>query len=83
MLRMNGDLLPIKFRELADTELESYVTEILTENQQKQLQDGNETSTFHMSPKTVAASGSMCFARPPGSARHSASSRSTFRRSTA
>ena len=29
MLRMNGDLLPIKFRDLGEAELESYVTEIL------------------------------------------------------
>ena len=35
MLRMNGDLLPIKFRELSDTELESYIHEILTENQKE------------------------------------------------
>ena len=34
MLRMNGDLLPIKFRQLSDTELESYILEILTKNQQ-------------------------------------------------
>src|SRR5690606_14814474 len=33
MLRMNGDLMPIKFRELSDTELESYVMEILTDSQ--------------------------------------------------
>ena len=26
MLRMNGELLPIKFRNLAEAELESYVT---------------------------------------------------------
>ena len=30
MLRMYGDLLPIKFRDLRDTELEGYITEILT-----------------------------------------------------
>ena len=29
MLRMNGDLMPIKFRNLAEAELESYVNEIL------------------------------------------------------
>ena len=28
MLRMNGDLMPIKFRELSDTELETYVIEV-------------------------------------------------------
>ena len=40
MLRMNGDLMPIKFRQLADTELESYVTEILTESQRARLAAG-------------------------------------------
>ena len=31
MLRVFGDLMPIKFRDLGDTELEGYVSEILTE----------------------------------------------------
>ena len=26
MMRMHGDLIPIKFRELGQTELESYIT---------------------------------------------------------
>ena len=42
MLRMNGDLLPIKFRELSDTELESYIHEILTENQKEILEAGHD-----------------------------------------
>jgi twitching motility protein PilT len=42
MLRMNGDLLPIKFRELSDTELESYIHEILTENQKEVLEAGHD-----------------------------------------
>jgi len=42
MLRMNGDLLPIKFRQLSDSELESYVLEILTKNQKEVLQSGND-----------------------------------------
>ena len=42
MLRMNGDLMPIKFRELTDTELESYVLEILTKNQQEKLKTGRD-----------------------------------------
>lgn len=40
MLRMNGDLMPIKFRELSDTELEAYILEILTVNQKERLQQG-------------------------------------------
>ena len=42
MLRMNGDLRPIKFRKLGDTELESYVLEILTRNQQEHLAAGHD-----------------------------------------
>ena len=42
MLRMNGDLLPIKFRQLSDTELETYVIEILTKKQQERLEAGHD-----------------------------------------
>jgi twitching motility protein PilT len=42
MLRMNGDLVPIKFRDLRDTELESYITEVLTPNQQDYFTRGND-----------------------------------------
>ncbi len=42
MLRMNGDLLPIKFRQLSDTELESYVLEILTNKQKEVLHAGRD-----------------------------------------
>jgi twitching motility protein PilT len=42
MLRMNGDLLPIKFRPLSDTELESYIDEILTTTQKARLADGHD-----------------------------------------
>ena len=42
MLRMNGDLMPIKFRELSDIELETYVHEILTEQQKERLVQGHD-----------------------------------------
>ncbi|MFZ9052748.1 MAG: type IV pilus twitching motility protein PilT [Woeseiaceae bacterium] len=42
MLRMNGDLMPIKFRQLTDTELETYILEILTKNQQEKLSKGHD-----------------------------------------
>lgn len=42
MLRMNGDLMPIKFRQLSDTELESYILEILSKNQQEVLNGGHD-----------------------------------------
>ena len=42
MLRMNGDLMPIKFRELSDTELETYILEILTVNQKEQMAQGQD-----------------------------------------
>lgn len=42
MLRMNGELMPIKFRELSDTELESYVGEILTDTQKDAFYSGTD-----------------------------------------
>jgi twitching motility protein PilT len=48
MLRMNGDLLPIKFRALSDTELESYINEILTKNQQEKLLSGKDLDFSHV-----------------------------------
>ena len=42
MLRMNGDLMPIKFRELTDTELEAYLLEILTNKQKERLAQGHD-----------------------------------------
>ena len=35
MFRMHGDLLPIKFRDLGDSELEGYMSEILTKSQKR------------------------------------------------
>src|SRR4051794_25957871 len=40
MLRLHGDLLPIKFRELRDSELEGYIAEILTPTQQETFGKG-------------------------------------------
>jgi twitching motility protein PilT len=42
MLRMNGDLMPIKFRQLSDTELESYVMEILSDSQKEHFYSGRD-----------------------------------------
>ncbi len=42
MLRMNGDLMPIKFRQLSDTELETYVLEVLTAKQKERLAQGHD-----------------------------------------
>ncbi|MCP5089331.1 MAG: PilT/PilU family type 4a pilus ATPase [Gammaproteobacteria bacterium] len=42
MLRMNGDLMPIKFRQLSDTELETYITEILLTKQKDRLEAGHD-----------------------------------------
>jgi len=45
MLRMNGDLMPIKFRDVGDAELESYLTEIFTKNQHEYFAKGNDLVT--------------------------------------
>jgi twitching motility protein PilT len=49
MLRMQGDLVPIKFRDLGDAELESYITEVMTQNQQRQLREGNDIDFSYVS----------------------------------
>lgn len=48
MLRMSGELLPIKFRNLSGTELDTYVNEILTELQQKSFSRGNDVDFSHV-----------------------------------
>ncbi len=50
MLRMHGDLLPIKFRDLTAQELDAYISEILSKNQKKQFESGSAVSiTFRTS----------------------------------
>ena len=49
MLRMNGDLLPIKFRQLSDTELEGFILEILTAQQKETLAAGHDLDFSYVS----------------------------------
>ncbi|SEK44106.1 type IV pilus twitching motility protein PilT [Ectothiorhodospira marina] len=42
MLRMNGELMPIRFRDLGDRELEAYVMEILTPAQKDRFRGGDD-----------------------------------------
>src|SRR4051812_21145923 len=49
MLRMHGDLLPIKFRDLRPGELEGYITEILTRSQVDILAKGNDLDFSYVS----------------------------------
>jgi twitching motility protein PilT len=49
MLRIYGDLLPIKFRELRDTELEGYITEILTPSQTELFSKGSDVDFSYVS----------------------------------
>ncbi|HXC58030.1 MAG TPA: PilT/PilU family type 4a pilus ATPase [Steroidobacteraceae bacterium] len=49
MLRMFGDLVPIKFRELRDTELEGYVLEILTPTQTERFNAGEDVDFSYVS----------------------------------
>jgi twitching motility protein PilT len=49
MLRMHGDLLPIKFRDLRPGELEGYITEILTRSQVEVLTKGNDLDFSYVS----------------------------------
>jgi twitching motility protein PilT len=49
MLRMNGDLLPIKFRDLRDTELEAYLLEILSRKQSEHFAGGRDLDFSYVS----------------------------------
>jgi twitching motility protein PilT len=49
MLRMFGDLMPIKFRELRDTELEGYILEILTPSQTEHFNQGHDVDFSYVS----------------------------------
>jgi twitching motility protein PilT len=49
MLRMNGDLMPIKFRDLTNAELEGYVEEILTAPQIEHFRAGNDLDFSYVS----------------------------------
>jgi len=49
MLRMHGDLMPIKFRELRQVELEGYIAEILTRAQNDHFARGNDLDFSYVS----------------------------------
>jgi twitching motility protein PilT len=49
MLRMYGDLVPIKFRDLRDTELESYLIEILTPSHRNRFSEGHDVDFSYVS----------------------------------
>jgi twitching motility protein PilT len=49
MLRMHGDLMPIKFRDLRLTELEGYIAEILTRSQSEHFAKGNDLDFSYVS----------------------------------
>ncbi len=42
MLRLHGDLMPIKFRDLGSAELEDYIQEILTNAQKQRFENGED-----------------------------------------
>src|SRR4051794_4349383 len=49
MLRLHGDLMPIKFRDLRQPELEGYLTEILTRNQSDHFAKGHDLDFSYVS----------------------------------
>jgi twitching motility protein PilT len=49
MLRLHGDLMPIKFRDLGDAELQGYITEILTQSQSEHFGKGNDLDFSYVS----------------------------------
>lgn len=51
LLRMYGDLMPVKFRDLGDTELEGYLYEILTESQKQRFAGGDDLDFSYMAER--------------------------------
>ena len=49
MFRMHGDLVPIKFRDLGDSELEGYMSEILSKSQKEKFRQGEDLDFSYMS----------------------------------
>jgi twitching motility protein PilT len=49
MLRMYGDLMPVKFRDLTQAELDGYIAEITTRPQQEHLRKGNDLDFSYVS----------------------------------
>ena len=49
MLRMNSELVPIRFRDLAAAELESYITEILSRNLGERFRAGHDVDFSYVS----------------------------------
>lgn len=49
LLRMHGDLMPIKFRDLTQPELESYLAEITSKVQQDELRHGHDVDFSYVS----------------------------------
>jgi twitching motility protein PilT len=49
MLRLHGDLMPIKFRNLGETELDGYVEEILTDSQKRRFRSGHDVDFSYVS----------------------------------
>lgn len=49
MLRMYGDLMPVKFRDLSHGELEGYIGEITSRQQQDQLRKGHDLDFSYVS----------------------------------
>lgn len=49
MLRMHGDLMPIKFRDLGEAELEGLVSEIVTQSQLERFYQGNDLDFSYVS----------------------------------
>ena len=49
LLRMHGDLMPIKFRDLSQAELEGYIVEIVSKPNQDRLRKGHDVDFSYVS----------------------------------
>jgi twitching motility protein PilT len=49
LLRLHGDLMPIKFRDLSQAELEGYITEIVSKTNQERVRKGYDVDFSYVS----------------------------------
>src|ERR1044072_1308100 len=57
LLRMHGDLMPIKFRDLSQAELEGYIAEIVSKPNHDRLRKGHDVDFSYVSSNGGAVRG--------------------------
>jgi Tfp pilus assembly pilus retraction ATPase PilT len=78
MLRLHGELLPVRYRALDAEELTNLLREIVTDSQWATFMAGHDLD-FAYAPKVWGVFASICFGKPRAWAPHFASFQHRFR----